>query len=45
MTPEEIIDYIRSNAEKNIVVDCDAGADGDDQFALAYALTSPIRCM
>ncbi len=43
MRPEEIIAHIRSNTVKNLIVDCDAGADGDDQFALAYALTSPDK--
>ena len=40
MTAKDIIDYIKSDSIKNIIVDCDAGADGDDQFALAYALAS-----
>lgn len=43
MTPEQIIAHIQSDTVKNIVVDCDAGADGDDQFALAYALTAPDK--
>ena len=43
MTPEEIIKDIYSDRIKKIIVDCDAGADGDDQFALAYALTSPDK--
>lgn len=43
MTTDEIIAHIKSDKIKNIVVDCDAGADGDDQFALAYALTSPDK--
>ena len=43
MTPEEIIKDIRSDSIKNVIVDCDAGADGDDQFALAYALCSPDK--
>ena len=43
MTAQDIIDYIKSDVIKNIIVDCDAGADGDDQFALAYALTSPDK--
>ena len=43
MTPEEIIKDIYSGRIKKIIVDCDAGADGDDQFALAYALTSPDK--
>ena len=40
---EDIIEYIYSGEVKNIIVDCDMGADGDDQFALAYALTSPDK--
>ncbi|MBR6916820.1 MAG: nucleoside hydrolase [Clostridia bacterium] len=43
MKPQEIIEYINSNEIKNIIIDCDAGADGDDQFALAYALASPDK--
>lgn len=43
MTAKEIIKYIQSDVIKNIIVDCDAGADGDDQFALAYALASPDK--
>lgn len=43
MKSEDIIKHIKSSEIKNIIVDCDAGADGDDQFALAYALTSPDR--
>ena len=43
MTPEQIIRDIYSPRIKKIIVDCDAGADGDDQFALAYALTSPDK--
>ena len=43
MTPQQIIDDIYSDRIKKIIVDCDAGADGDDQFALAYALTSPDK--
>ena len=38
MTTDELIEYIKSDKIKQIIVDCDAGADGDDQFALAYAL-------
>ncbi len=43
MLPEEIIAHIQSPSIKNLIVDCDAGADGDDQFALAYALRAPDR--
>lgn len=43
MFPEEIIAHIQSSETKNIIIDCDAGADGDDQFALAYALRAPDR--
>lgn len=43
MRPIDIISHIRSDVIKNVVVDCDAGADGDDQFALAYALRSPDK--
>lgn len=43
MEPKDIISHIRSEKIKYIAVDCDAGADGDDQFALAYALTSPDK--
>ena len=43
MTTEEIIRDIRSERIKKVIIDCDAGADGDDQFALAYALTSPDK--
>ena len=43
MLPEEIIAHIQSEGIKKIIVDCDAGADGDDQFALGYALRSPDR--
>ena len=43
MNPSDIISHIRSKEIKKVVVDCDAGADGDDQFALAYALTSPDK--
>lgn len=41
MSPEEIIAHIQSPKIKKIIVDCDAGADGDDQFALGYALRAP----
>ncbi len=40
---EEIISHIVSKELKNVIIDCDAGADGDDQFALAYALASPDK--
>lgn len=43
MTPEEILADIRSDRIKDIIVDCDMGADGDDQFACAYALASPDK--
>lgn len=43
MTTEEIIRDLKSDRIKKMIVDCDAGADGDDQFALAYALMSPHR--
>ncbi len=43
MTPEEIIADIKSDRIKKIIVDCDAGADGDDQFAFALSLRSPDR--
>ena len=38
MTPYEIIADIKSDRIKKVIVDCDAGADGDDQFAFALAL-------
>lgn len=38
MTPYEIIEDIKSDRIKKVIVDCDAGADGDDQFAFALAL-------
>ena len=41
--PKDIVEYLYRNEIKNIIVDCDMGADGDDQFALAYALTSPDK--
>lgn len=43
MRPEEIIADIRSDRIKDIIVDCDMGADGDDQFACGYALASPDK--
>ena len=43
MDNAEIINDIRSDRIKKIIVDCDAGADGDDQFALAWALCSPDK--
>ena len=43
MTLESIIEDIRSDRIKDIIVDCDMGADGDDQFALGYALASEDR--
>lgn len=43
MSPEQIRTHIQSDTVKNIIVDCDAGADGDDQFALAYAVASPHK--
>ncbi len=43
MLPEEIVDHIKSPKIKRLIVDCDAGADGDDQFALAYALRAQDR--
>jgi len=43
MTLEEILADIRSDRVKDIIVDCDMGADGDDQFALGYALASPDK--
>ncbi len=43
MTLEQIIEDIRSDRIKDIIVDCDMGADGDDQFALGYALASPDK--
>lgn len=35
-----ILSHILSDEVKNVIIDCDTGADGDDQFALAYALAS-----
>lgn len=43
MTLEEILADIRSDRIKDIIVDCDMGADGDDQFACGYALASPDK--
>ena len=43
MTLEEILKDIRSDRIKDIIVDCDMGADGDDQFACGYALASPDK--
>jgi len=40
---EEILKDIRSDRIKDIIVDCDMGADGDDQFACGYALASPDK--
>ena len=40
MDLQKIIDDIRSDRIKDIIVDCDMGADGDDQFACGYALAS-----
>ncbi len=40
MTLKEILADIKSDRIKDIIVDCDMGADGDDQFALGYALAS-----
>ena len=40
MTLNEILADIKSDRIKDIIVDCDMGADGDDQFALGYALAS-----
>lgn len=34
-----ILSHILSDEVKNVIIDCDTGADGDDQFALAHALT------
>lgn len=36
-----ILSHILSDEIKNVIIDCDTGADGDDQFALAYALAAP----
>jgi len=43
MTLSEILADIRSDRIKDVIVDCDMGADGDDQFALGYALASEDR--
>ena len=43
MTLEKILEDIRSDRIKDVIVDCDMGADGDDQFALGYALASPDK--
>lgn len=43
MLPEEIIAHINSPKIKKVIVDGDVGADGDDQFALAYALCASDR--
>jgi len=43
ITPEEIIKDLRSDRIKDIIVDGDFGADGDDQFALGYALAAPDK--
>lgn len=40
---KEILTHILSDNIKNVIIDCDTGADGDDQFALAYALASADR--
>ena len=43
MSSAQIRTHIQSDTVKNIIVDCDAGADGDDQFALTYAIASPHK--
>ncbi len=43
MTPEEIIKDLQSDRIKDVIIDGDFGADGDDQFALGYALSAPDR--
>ena len=43
MTLSEILADIRSDRITDVIVDCDMGADGDDQFALGYALASEDR--
>ena len=43
MRPEEIIADLCSDRIKDIIVDGDFGADGDDQFALGYALAAPDK--
>ncbi len=43
ITTKELIEEIYSQRVKNVILDCDTGADGDDQFALAYLLASDDR--
>ena len=43
MTPEEIIADIKSSRIKKVIIDNDTGADGDDQFAFAWALRATNR--
>lgn len=40
LTTKELINDITSGSKKRVILDCDTGADGDDQFALAYLLTT-----
>ncbi len=43
LTTKELIEKLSSDEIKNVILDCDTGADGDDQFALAYLLASSDR--
>ncbi|MBE6563636.1 MAG: nucleoside hydrolase [Ruminococcaceae bacterium] len=43
LTTKEFIEKLCSDENKNVILDCDTGADGDDQFALAYLLASDDR--
>lgn len=43
LTTKELIEKLNSDEVKNVILDCDTGADGDDQFALGYLLASSDR--
>ena len=41
MTPEQILEDIRSDRIKKVIIDSDTYNEIDDQYAIAYAATSP----
>ena len=43
MTMQSLMELIRSNKPKNIILDTDAFNEADDQFCLAYCMRSPDK--
>lgn len=40
---KKVLEDIKSPRIKKVILDADTGADGDDQFAIAYALAAPDK--